>query len=144
MLKNFLILALSIVIMLSSCNDDSSPKYYNFGEFHLFERPDNLADDYPSLFTYKNSRIIQAGHFGELSYNRQGVVVMQTQDDRATVFKYYNKVFSIRKWQIIQSTFLKNSAVIMAESPSRKLITIIIRNENPATIKLYFKQTGIL
>lgn len=133
----------SMFIALLSCRDNKSQNYYNFVNFELFENPDSLSESFPAVFTYKNSKIVKAGSYGSAIFNRQGVVVMQTSDEREAVLKYYNRVFEKRGWHIIQSNVKKDSVLIMAESSSKQLITVILRGQSPVVIKLYFKQNGI-
>lgn len=139
-----IIATLMMSCLLGACGQFEDGHHYNFSEFEIFTHSQKLTENFPSLFIYKDATIPIAGSYGNLVYNRQGVIVMESNDDAQKILNHYNRVFEARKWQIIQSSHFPDSSLIMAESSSRQLITIILHKKSPVQIKLYYKQSGIL
>jgi hypothetical protein len=72
----------------------------------------------------------------------EGVVVLQTKDTAEAVISYYETVFKKNKWSVIQTNRNDHKTLIMAESTYKRLVTLIITDNQSVIIKLYYKRSG--
>lgn len=134
-----------LIFSLLACNAEQKETRYAFTNFDLFEHPKQLPETFPAAFFYKDAPFLTAGNYGSGSYryNRQGVLIQSSSDSRQTIKQYYTAKFEKRGWQVIQSVEQTDVSMVMAESDSRRLITVIMRGDNPVEIKLYYKPVSL-
>ena len=72
----------------------------------------------------------------------EGASYLHTEDPIEKVEESYYKVFMYNGWNIIQSHKKPGEALIMAESPFGKLLTVILRGNKGTDIKIYVKRLG--
>lgn len=137
------------LILFSNCNATDSPKkelVFRHKFFIIKENVKNEPSELPAMFYYKNAKIIKTGLFKIKKYNHasEGIIIYETMDNSDKIEKHYIRTIRKNGWNIIQSKKSQHEKLLMTESPGirfRQLITIIIRDNNPSKIKIYFRGT---
>lgn len=71
----------------------------------------------------------------------EAFLYITTSDTFEQVQKYYEDFFRVNEYRILQRSDKTDKLMLLAESPIRRLITVILKKENQNThIKLYFKK----
>ena len=136
---------LLILLVLSfTVSGVSAGERFRFGETTVKTSPGEMPDGIPPSFRYPGSTLELSGVSSATGYvvSAQGAVAMDTADDRRTVEFYYLDVLNQSGWTIIQSQRKEDRVLIMAESPFRKLVTLILTGDGQTRIRVYFKKSG--
>ncbi len=135
---------LALVALSLSCG--RAPRTLEFDGFTIFTNPEEAPALVPSGFLYPGARVVQSAVYERDPYlsNSEGMVLLETDDPADKLLGYYAEAFRKNGWQIIQSHLKPGEYQLIAESPSRRLATIILRGESPVQIKLYLRQASLL
>jgi hypothetical protein len=103
-----------------------------------------LPESYPAFTRYPGSQILISGIYTDTSLfeDPEGAAVLKTADDSERVGRYYATSFEKSGWNVIQSHRQGEEILIMAESPFRRLVTVVLRGSGPTLIRLYTKRPG--
>jgi len=131
-----------------SCGGDAAGegRTLQFNGFTLEQSPERFPDLIPVSFRYPDARIQKAAVYDRDPFlsSTQGAAVFQTADSPEEVAEFYREAFERNGWQLIQTHSAEGERLLMAESPSRRLFTVIVRGASPATVKTYIKQASLL
>ncbi len=72
----------------------------------------------------------------------EGLAVLRSETEPSEILKYYNEEFRKNRWTVLQSGQSEGKTLIMAESPYKRLVTVIITSDRPSFIKIYYKRSG--
>lgn len=119
-------------------------KSYQFGESIVKTDPESLPDGLPTGFLFPGSTIRLSGfsHGSGYVVQAQGAVYLETKSDLRTVDDFYESFITESAWKVIQSKKSEDLSFIMAESPFRKVVTIIITGQSNVSIRIYFRKSG--
>ena len=145
-MRGLIVSFIALCLLGQACTAVDQDLHIHFGDTSLYTRPRKLPDDLPQNFLYKKEPVLMAGNYGSGRYgfNRQGIMIQQSQDSIDDILQYYQKLFAREDWQIIQSVQNSTVHMLMAESPSRRLVTVVLRGEAPVQIKIYNKPGNLL
>lgn len=117
---------------------------YQFNNATLSLGGDRVPGNLPERFRYPDGKIILTGISGADNFmtSTEGAMLIESNDPHAKVVEYYEQLFGQFNWQIIQSHRGDHETLLMAETTFKKLFTVIIRNEQPTSIRIYFKRSG--
>ena len=76
-------------------------------------------------------------------HKNTSILIAESIDLPSTIERYYLKEISRLGWQVIQYQKTSSKILVMAESPSRLLLTVIVENHHPTKIKLYIKPVSL-
>jgi len=128
---NLLLLLVSALPL--ACVQDSKEKTIRIEETTLVTEPGSLPASFPEFARYPSGTIRITGSCCSSS---EGAALIHTDDATDKIERYYLTAFQKYGWNIIQSYKKKGELLIMAESPLKPLLTVIVRDENPAQIRL--------
>lgn len=136
--------ALPFILLLSGCGTDPGEYTLKLRNFVLTRHPASLPVELPDFFQYTNGSAIYTAVFDAGRYNMtpEGALIYTTDDTADTVEKYYQEAIQKNGWKVIQSLHSPGEILVMAESPFSRLVTVIIRGDKPAQIKIYFKRSN--
>ncbi len=81
------------------------------------------------------------GYMDSLGEPNESFLYLTTSDSLEQVQKYYEDFFRVNEYRILQRSDKSRKLMLLAESPIRRLITVILKEESKITnIKLYFKK----
>jgi hypothetical protein len=138
------VLALAMLAFTLSCG--RAPRTLEFDGFSIHSNPEEAPSLVPSAFVYPGARVVQSAVYERDPYlsNSEGMVLLETDDPADKLLGYYAEAFRKNGWQVIQSHLKPGEYQLIAESPSRRLATLILRGESPVQIKLYLRQASLL
>jgi len=139
-----LLLALASAAGISCSLDEIPPEGIRIRNLEISGGTDSLPDAFPAFSNYSGASIPILGTYKTESNlsTPEGAAFLHAADSLQTVQDYYYRSFSENGWNIIQSHTKESEALIMAESPFGKLITVIMRSNAGTDIKIYVKRLG--
>ncbi len=74
----------------------------------------------------------------------QYALSFRTKDDGGQVEAYYLTLLRRDHWQILQSRHFeeRKKTVVVAESPLKRIITLVIPDGSPCLVQIYLKRTA--
>lgn len=123
-----------------------APRTLEFDGFTIRSNPEEAPALVPSAFIYPGARVVQSAVYERDPYlsNSEGMVLLESSDPADKLLGYYAEAFRKNGWQVIQSHLKPGEYQLIAESPSRRLATLILRGESPVEIKIYLRQASLL
>lgn len=136
--------AYALMFFLAPASVFAQPGALHLNDADLSFHGDSFPDSLPLLFFYPESRIVIEGSSRNRSFfgGKEGAVLLNTEDPAEKVSEYYNQSLAADGWRIIQSKKIEGRILLMAESPFRKIVTVIISRQKPTEIKIYYKNSG--
>lgn len=70
-------------------------------------------------------------------------LILQCSQSAEELMKFYESVFQTREWRILQKDSKENKLLLLGESQTKKVMTVLIRDEKEYRIvKIFFKRPG--
>lgn len=142
-----LLLASLALSAMSACGEEPREgRRLQFNGFALEDSPGEFPDLIPVSFRYPEARIRKTAVYDRDPFlsSTQGALVFESDDSPEAIESFYREAFAVNGWQLIQTHAGEGERLLMAESPSRRLFTVIIRGSSPASVKAYIKQASLL
>ena len=119
----------------------SQPNHLRFASIHLIKNPKKLRYLIPTEMYYPRASLQWVSFYeADPFFSRNSsILVAESSDSQTIIEKYYLREISKLGWQIIQHQRKTDKMLLMAESPSHLLLTIILEDDQPTVIKLYAK-----
>ncbi len=80
--------------------------------------------------------IYNPGYFPD---GNEAMAILESEDQPQIIYDYYVKEIKKAGWQIIQSDERLDEMVLVAEDTYQRLLTIVLRSQNPTYIKLFIR-----
>lgn len=142
--SSILLLGLLLLPALFSCKGSDQGESLHVNGVLLRTKPGTMPEQVPADFRYPGSEPTMSGSVEDESFfaPSEGVILFQSKDSVEKIEGYYQNVIQKYGWNIIQSRRDKGEALLMSESPFRKLVTVIIRSGDPTMIRIYYRRSG--
>ena len=133
------LIALFFLFTLSISSQEVFEETYLFENLRVIKKPIELPRGPISQdFISAKSTMLQyvaLGHSSDL--------FLQSQETVEELIKFYETALQNRDWRILQKDNKGNKQVILGESPSKKVMTILIRDEKDyRVIKIFYRRPG--
>ncbi len=137
--------AILSLFLLTLCVHCAGERRLEFDGFELSSNPGSTPRSIPEEFLYPNAKQIYSGEYTRNPYRstREGALVLESVDSLDLIQSFYLLRLQEGGWQIIQSRDEDGEVLLMAENLSRRLFTVVLRDEDPVRIKLYIKTAGL-
>lgn len=135
---------LATLVAFSDCNRDD--RVLLFDGYAIYKNPAQLPEAFPRAFRPPQARIIQVAVYNREPYlsAAEGVAEFEMTLEMPEALKHYQNAFSEAGWQIIQSHLEPKRSLLIAESPSRRLATLILTEDSALRGILFIRQASLL
>ncbi|MBE7436910.1 MAG: hypothetical protein HS115_00535 [Spirochaetales bacterium] len=136
-MKRFLILPL-LLFLLSGCWNEPA---LETSEITLDRE---AAQDLPSYLIPSGARVLINGSYNSGSFLAfpESATIFASEKSREELIAFFMAAFKKERWNIIQSMDRPGESLLMAESDYRKLITVLVRDGESRTIKIYTRSSA--
>lgn len=139
------LIALFFLFTLSISSQEVFEETYLFENLRVIKKPIELPRGPISQdFISSKSTMLQyiaLGHSSEIL--PEAALFLQSQETVEELIKFYETALQNRDWRILQKDNKGNKQVILGESPSKKVMTILIRDEKDyRVIKIFYRRPG--
>ncbi len=164
-MKSYCSLSLSLLLLLLfSCTKgiqwkgiqwlEGEARQIRYGNLFLSFKADLLPDFLPASFAYPKAKKLWSIVYRNDPFfqSGEGAVLMESKDKKEAMIAYYSRQARLLSWKLIQSQQFADRHLLMLESPSRRLLSIIItppkapaqgQEEQLSQIKLYSRRAPI-
>ena len=88
--------------------------------------------------------IVSTEYRGNFYESAESSLIYTTQDKKEDILKFYEEIFKLQEWRILQKEAKDNAYILLTESPYKKIFTVHIQDEiNKRKVKLFFRKTGV-
>jgi len=118
---------------------------FQFESLRIVKKPiSHPRGPIPSDFVSEKSSVLQYVSLGHtLEILPEAALFLQSQETVEELIKFYELALQNRDWRILQKDNKGNKQVILGESPSKKVMTILIRDEKDyRVVKIFYRRPG--
>jgi len=103
----------------------------------------SVAKDLPSYLIPPDVRVTINGSYNSGSFLTfpESATVFSSEKTREELVAFFVAAFKNERWNIIQSMDRPAESLLMAESDYRKLITVLVRDGETRTVKIYTRSS---
>lgn len=123
-----------------------SSETIRFEQIILYWKENIQSRAFKEGLQYPNAQVLNGldyarGYMDSLGEPNESFLLLKTGDSLAQVLKYYEDFFRVNEYRILQRADKQKKLMLFAESPIRRLVTLILQEDSDSTlIKLYFKK----
>ncbi len=117
-----------------------------FENYAIYERPAQLPDAFPRSFRPPQATLLRVAIHNREPYRSaaEGMAEFETELSMEAALQHYQDAFQKAGWQIIQSNLDESETLLIAESPSRRLASLILRKKEKLHGVLFIRQAALL
>ncbi|MBK8397627.1 MAG: hypothetical protein IPL26_20630 [Leptospiraceae bacterium] len=139
------IFSVFFLFTLSLFPQDVFEESYLFENLRVIKKPISVPrGPIPSDFISQKSNLVQyvsLGHSSEIL--PEAALFLESPETVDELIKFYELALQTRDWRILQKDNKGNKQVILGESPSKKVMTILIRDEKDyRVVKIFYRRPG--
>lgn len=142
----FLFIALLFQLAVSGCRDSENEKFRLGGGLHITKKPTQQEKNIPSPFFPENSRIIETTEIkSPLLDSPESFAFVHSDLSMDQISAFYENAVKLMDWKLLQKSREDKLIVFLAESQTRRILTVHIR-ENPShrEIRLFYRRVSSL
>ena len=141
---------LSVLILItasiSGCRDSENEKFRLGGGLYVTKKPTKQEKNIPSPFFPENSRVIESTEIKTpLLDSPESFAFVESDLSMDQLSAFYENAVKLMDWKLLQKSKEEKLIVFLAESQTRRILTVHIR-ENPGSreIRLFYRRVSSL
>lgn len=151
-MKKLLIIVLVFIVSHPGFSQNETQKVnskkeetYIFDRLTVIYHPQKLPISIDQDFIPKGAEILVSTEYrGNFYESAESSVIYTTQDEKDKILKFYEDLFKLQEWRILQKEIKKDHYILLTESPYKKIFTVHIQdNSQKRKVKLFYRKTGI-
>ncbi|WCL50954.1 hypothetical protein [Leptospira sp. GIMC2001] len=118
---------------------------FSLGKLTAIANPEKNPPAIPAYLVLEESELLMSTDLRSSFFSSiEAVLIFKNSKSRKEVEDFYLKNFQGREWRLLQSENNENRTLLLAEGFSRKVLTIVIRDDgsNGSIVKIYFKKNS--
>ncbi|MCB1190392.1 MAG: hypothetical protein KDK90_08160 [Leptospiraceae bacterium] len=141
----FLLIAIPIFSQNEKPTNSGKEEVYVFDRLTIIYHPQKLPISIDKEFIPQGADIIVSTEYrGNFYESAESSLIYTTQDKKEDILKFYEEIFKLQEWRILQKEAKDNAYMLLTESPYKKIFTVHIQDEiNKRKVKLFFRKTGV-
>lgn len=142
----FLSIVLLSLITAAGCRDSENEKFRLGGGLYVTKKPTKQEKNIPSPFFPENSRVIESTEIKTpLLDSPESFAFVESDLSMDQLSAFYENAVKLMDWKLLQKSKEEKLIVFLAESQTRRILTVHIR-ENPGNreIRLFYRRVSSL
>ncbi|HMV42574.1 MAG TPA: hypothetical protein PK079_20570 [Leptospiraceae bacterium] len=138
-------ISLLILSCLSIFAEELKEETFQFENLRVIKRPASLPNNViASDFIPSGATILQAVELTNVTgMIPEAGLFLESKNTTEELIKFYENALASRDWRIIQKDNKGNKSVLLGENPSKKVMTILIRDEKDyRVVKVFYRRSG--
>lgn len=139
------IILILLLISFSTYAQELKQEIFQFDNLRIIKRPVTLPNNViPGDFVPAGATILQAIELTNLTgMLPEAGLFLESKTTTEELLKFYESALVSRDWRIIQKDSKGNKSVLLGENPSKKVMTVLIRDEKDyRIIKVFYRRPG--
>ncbi len=138
-------LVLFFILLLPIVSEEIKEEVFQFENLRVIKKPSTPPRSVISHdFIPSDSIVTKSVELTNLaSVIPESALFLESSQSTEELMKFYESVMQARDWRILQKDSKGNKSVILGESTTKKVMTVLIRdNKESRTIKIFYRKPG--
>jgi len=139
------IIAFFFILSLPILPVELQEETFQFENLRIIKKPSSTPrSPISSDFLCEKASLIQSIELGNSTgIPAETALFLNCPSTSEELIKFYESIFMARDWRILQKDSKANKSVILGENPSKKVMTIIVRDEKDyRVVKIFYRRPG--
>ncbi len=147
---SFISITLSILLLtltaFAGCRDSENEKFRLGGGLYVTKKPVRQEKNIPSPFFPENSRVIESTEIkSPLLDSPESFAFIESDLSMDQISAFYEHAVKLMDWKLLQKSKEDRLTVFLAESQTRRILTVHIReNSGYREIRLFYRRVSAL